>query len=94
MLILPTDDRDYTVEQVDELARRQQRLTELEARFSRLSSNLEEDLNQWQQSALSELSPPVQDTRYPTTLIRTRRMRLDRHNNQKAAGNLRRSGPV
>lgn len=51
-----------TVEQVDELARRQQRLTELEARFSRLSSNLEEDLNQWQQSALSELSPPVQDT--------------------------------
>ena len=49
-----------TVEQADERTRRQQRLLEHEASFSRLSSTLEKDLTQWQQMAMAELTPPVQ----------------------------------
>ena len=48
-----------TVEQVDERTRRQQRLQEHEASFSRLSDTLEKGLAQWQQTALAELPEPV-----------------------------------
>ena len=48
-----------TVEQVDERTRRQQRLLEHEASFSRHSGTLEKDLAEWQQSAMAELTTPV-----------------------------------